>query len=340
MPILGSSASPKGVPSTPTIGTATAGDGSASVTFTAPSFSKLPITSYTVTASPGGATGTGASSPITVSGLSSGTAYTFTVRASHANGQSAASSASNSATPLAPYVLAQTFNASGNYTVPSGKTQIGVLMVGGGANGSIGSGSSGGAGGAGSKALAVYNIPTNAATNYVITVGGIAGTSQFGNIASVSLSSTSFNSGTSVVANGGSGSGGSGGQGGVGETITSPVSGFGNIQAGGGGGGGGARGNVQCQTDAEGGWIDASAGGSSGGSGGASGGGNGGAGGGASFSGGSASYDSGGDGSAGAANFGGGGGGGGSGGRVSCAGSAPFGNGGSGGTGRVLVYIR
>ena len=80
MPILSSSAgSTKGPASAPTIGTATAGNGSASVTFTAPSFSKLPITSYTVTASPGGATGTGASSPITVSGLSNGTAYTFTV---------------------------------------------------------------------------------------------------------------------------------------------------------------------------------------------------------------------------------------------------------------------
>jgi hypothetical protein len=100
MPILGSSASgTKTVSSAPTSVSATASSTSASVTFTAPSFSKLPITSYTVTASPGGATGTGASSPITVSGLSNGTAYTFTVTATNAAGTSAASSASNSVTP-------------------------------------------------------------------------------------------------------------------------------------------------------------------------------------------------------------------------------------------------
>lgn len=98
-----SSGSTKGPSTAPTIGTATAGNGNASVTFSAPSFSKLPITSYTVTASPGGATGASSSSPITVSGLSNGTAYTFTVKATNANGQSAASSASNSVTPVVPY---------------------------------------------------------------------------------------------------------------------------------------------------------------------------------------------------------------------------------------------
>jgi hypothetical protein len=115
MPVLSSSSgATKGPATAPTIGTATAADVSASVTFTAPSFSKLPITSYTVTASPGGATGTGASSPITVSGLTNGTPYTFSVRASHANGQSAASSASNSASPVAPRVApaGYTYSAS------------------------------------------------------------------------------------------------------------------------------------------------------------------------------------------------------------------------------------
>lgn len=105
MPILGSqSAGTKGPSSAPTIGTATAGNALASVTFTAPSFSKLPITSYTVTSSPGGFTATGANSPITVSGLSNGTSYTFTVTATNANGTSVASSSSNSATPAYPKV--------------------------------------------------------------------------------------------------------------------------------------------------------------------------------------------------------------------------------------------
>lgn len=90
-------------PGAPTIGTATGGNASASVTFTAPAYTGNPagITSYTVTSSPGGITGTGASSPVTVSGLSNGTAYTFTVTATGASGTGSASAASNSVTPVA-----------------------------------------------------------------------------------------------------------------------------------------------------------------------------------------------------------------------------------------------
>lgn len=88
----------------PTIGTATAGSSSASVTFTAPTYTGSGITGYTVTSSPGGITGTGASSPITVSGLTNGTAYTFTVTATTAAGQGPASAASNSVTPTAPNI--------------------------------------------------------------------------------------------------------------------------------------------------------------------------------------------------------------------------------------------
>lgn len=90
------------VPDAPTIGTATsAGATSASVTFTAPANDGgTAITGFTATSSPGGLTGTSASSPITVSGLTTGTAYTFTVTATNAVGTGAASSASNSVTPI------------------------------------------------------------------------------------------------------------------------------------------------------------------------------------------------------------------------------------------------
>jgi hypothetical protein len=120
MPILGAqSAGTKGAPTAPTIGTATLSGTSASVTFTAPSFSKLPITSYTVTSSPGGITGTGSSSPITVSGLSYDTAYTFSVTAATSNGASASSAASNSVTPAIPYWLTKTDSPNGLLTPES-----------------------------------------------------------------------------------------------------------------------------------------------------------------------------------------------------------------------------
>ncbi|WDZ80284.1 putative Ig domain-containing protein (plasmid) [Ensifer adhaerens] len=89
------------LPSAPTIGTATAGDTKADVSFIAPASSGgVPVT-YTATANPGGATGTGASSPVTVAGLTNGVAYTFSVTATNAAGTGNASAASNSITPAA-----------------------------------------------------------------------------------------------------------------------------------------------------------------------------------------------------------------------------------------------
>jgi Putative phage tail protein/Concanavalin A-like lectin/glucanases superfamily/Fibronectin type III domain len=88
------------VPGAPTIGTATAGNAQASVAFTPPaSTGGSPITSYTATSSPGGITGSGSSSPVVVTGLTNGVAYTFTVTATNAVGTGPASGASNSVTP-------------------------------------------------------------------------------------------------------------------------------------------------------------------------------------------------------------------------------------------------
>jgi hypothetical protein len=93
-------------PGAPTIGTVTAGDKQAEVSFTAPaSNGGAEITGYTVTSSPGGFTGTGTSSPITVKGLTNGTAYIFTVTATNLAGTGVASGASNSVTPKASQTI-------------------------------------------------------------------------------------------------------------------------------------------------------------------------------------------------------------------------------------------
>lgn len=88
------------LPEAPIIGTATPGDTSVSLTFTAPaSTGGAEISSYTATSIPGGLTGTGTGSPIAITGLTNGTSYTFTVTATNSAGIGAASAASNSVTP-------------------------------------------------------------------------------------------------------------------------------------------------------------------------------------------------------------------------------------------------
>ncbi|OPH50000.1 hypothetical protein BC351_36505 [Paenibacillus ferrarius] len=90
------------VPNAPTGVMAMAGDQQAAISFTAPAYNGgSAITSYTVTANPGGKTGTGTTSPITVTGLTNGTTYSFTVIATNIDGNSAASS-EVSVTPQLP----------------------------------------------------------------------------------------------------------------------------------------------------------------------------------------------------------------------------------------------
>lgn len=101
------------VPGAPTSPVATAGNASASVAFVAPADTGYPagtIIGYRVTSTPGGFTGTGATSPVTVTGLTNGTAYTFTVAAQNVNGYGPESVASNSVTPALPVYIEDIFS--------------------------------------------------------------------------------------------------------------------------------------------------------------------------------------------------------------------------------------
>jgi hypothetical protein len=122
-------------PGAPTIGTATAGNGQATVSFTAPaSTGGSAITSYNATC--GSQSVSGTASPITVTGLSNGTSYTCTVTASNAEGVSAPSAASNSVTPSAAagYTLTGPTGgalntASSNFTVTPNSTYNGTITI-------------------------------------------------------------------------------------------------------------------------------------------------------------------------------------------------------------------
>ena len=116
------------VPGAPTIGTATAGNLTASIAFKAPSSNGgATITGYTASCVTGSTTvtGTATKTPISVTGLTNGSAYSCTVKATNSAGSSVASGAV-SVTPLtvpgAPTIGAATagnVSASIAFTAPS-----------------------------------------------------------------------------------------------------------------------------------------------------------------------------------------------------------------------------
>lgn len=111
--ILGVGFNPLRAPDAPTGVTGTAGSGQVSVAFTAPTnVGGSAISSYVAISNPGNFSNTGASSPIVVSGLTNGTAYTFQVTALNSYGPSPISAASGSVTPVEPSWMGVLYNAS------------------------------------------------------------------------------------------------------------------------------------------------------------------------------------------------------------------------------------
>jgi len=117
---------PSNVPDAPAAPSVTAGDQLAVVSWTPPFAEYSPITSYTVSDGVGD-TCTTSSTSCTVTGLTDGTAYTFTVTASNADGAGAASNASAPVTPLHTAITsasATTFvnGSAGTFTVTADGT--------------------------------------------------------------------------------------------------------------------------------------------------------------------------------------------------------------------------
>lgn len=217
------------VPGAPTIGAVTGGDTQVIVAFTAPTDTGgSAITSYQVVSSPGSVVATGASSPITVTGLSNGTAYTFRVAAVNSYGAGTFSAASASVTP-AQVVGQQAYTTAGTYSwvAPTGVTSVSVVAVGGGGGASC-------IGGGGGELRYKNNFSVTPGSSYTVVVGTA--------IANQAGGQSTFNS-TTVIANGGlragnGGSGGTGDGGGNGGNGSPPGNSYGS-----GGGAGGYSGN-------------------------------------------------------------------------------------------------
>ncbi len=120
--------------------TATPGNGSATVSWTAPGNGGSPITSYTVTPyigstaqNPVTVSGSPPPTSTTVSGLTNGTAYTFTVSATNVIGTGPASAQSNAVTPAAagPITVDKTVftDGSGTLTSPSLSTSAADELI-------------------------------------------------------------------------------------------------------------------------------------------------------------------------------------------------------------------
>jgi hypothetical protein len=235
------------VPGAPTIGAVTGGDTQVIVAFTAPTDTGgSAITSYQVVSSPGSVVATGASSPITVTGLTNGTAYTFRVAAINLYGAGTFSAASASVTPNIVQGQ-QAYTTAGTYTwvAPTGVTSVAVVTVGGGGGGWTNCSCGGGSAGGGGELRYTNNFSVTPGSSYTVVVGA-AGAATCN--APTNGGQSTFNSTTAVAKGGGRGFGGFGaaaGAGGSGGTGTGGGNGgnggtsscFGNGKGGGGAGG-------------------------------------------------------------------------------------------------------
>ena len=213
------------VPQAPTIGTATGADSSVLVTFTAGATGGSTISNYKYSLD--GTTYTAFSpaqntSPLTISGLTNNNSYSVYLKAVNANGDSAASSVSNTVSAAPPAFSATVTNGSvinyGNYNyavfTSNGTFQVtspgnaDVLVVAGGGGGGGTYRASGGGGGGGVIYQKNYNLTSG---SYSVTIGSGGGTGSNGQNTTFGSLFTAIGGGygdTGYGGNGGSGGGG------------------------------------------------------------------------------------------------------------------------------------
>jgi hypothetical protein len=284
------------VPGAPTIGSASStGTTSASVSFSAPACTgHLTIDSYQAISSPGCITATG-TSPISITGLSAATSYTFRVRAHNSKGYGCYSSSSGSVTTSAA-PSSQSYTTSGTYSwvAPTGVTSVSVVAVGGGGTGGFSGGSLGYknnytvtpgssytvvVGKGGSYSCSLYEGTDSYFVSTAVVKGGGGGTScnHVGDGGGVGGTSANGGGGGAggYAGNGGNGgyngiiTAGSGGGGGGGRFACSGITGGSCVSAGGGGVGLLGQGSNGAAGTA---WNGTTGGGGGGGSGGSNGG--------------------------------------------------------------------
>jgi len=115
---------PIGAPQVAATGSALAGpiSGEVSISFTPNPASAGATTSYTATSSPGNLSANCNASPCTISGLTAGSQYTFSVKANNASGSSSASTSTNSVTAGVP-------PAPSNVQVVPGASGVSISFV-------------------------------------------------------------------------------------------------------------------------------------------------------------------------------------------------------------------
>lgn len=270
--VLGVGFNPLQAPNAPTVSTLTITSGtSVAVGVTGSSnFGGAPVSNYVVISCPGAINGSSATSPVTVSGLTTGTAYTFRATVLNSYGPSPISAASSSITPIIQGQQAYTTAGTYTFVVPTGITSVSAVVVGGGGRGADNGGTNAASGGGGGGLGYKNNMTVTSGGSVTITVGAggctttpNGGLSRFcgqghtiqatGGLGGINARTGGTFSGTGVT-------GGTGGTGGAGAGTFNPGSGGagaagyagnggnggvpgGNGTNGAGGGGGGAGGS-------------------------------------------------------------------------------------------------